>query len=333
MQNAVTQLYFHTASYLSKYLIPSNAMVILNGYPAKLATCYPCIKSVPRNIVAISRCLVTFQCSSQSASPNMGTCGSRFVDPVTTQPEEEPAEVSCCSSEGDQPSSFPKQHLSRSHHRAGKRLNNTLVDDSPKRGHSDVVEQAQSDFEMERRFLRLHNDVPIGRCSSPTRIKCFHCAHEHGKRCCLYLGDDPGDATRYAKWKKHLDCGVVRLGHFPRVPEAVSGGCTPNWFPKGTLRNRRDILRRMCELNPPLPTVYFRRYTFPLMSNGKDYKMLQKRVRKMTPREEYQREIAKRKRMDDAYKPVMISLHPKPEQAIEAVETDYETFCKTSSSE
>lgn len=205
----------------------------------------------------------------------------------------------------------------------GRRLNNSAADASMESPwSSDVVEQAQNDFEMERCFLSKNNNVPIGRCSSPTRIKCFHCAHGHGKRCCLYLGDNLGDVKRYYRWKRHLDFGTVRPGHFPRVPEAVSGGTTPNWFPKGTLRRRRDILQ---QINPPPPTVYFRRNTFPLFSNGKDYKMLHKRIKKLTPHEEYKREMARQKRVADEYRPVMISLHPKVDQAIEAVESDEES--------
>lgn len=253
----------------------------------------------------------------------MGNSSSYGVDPATIRPKEEPIEAAGLATDDDLPFIYPKQHLSRIHQEE-KLLNNTAVDDSVASVSSDVIEQAQLDFTMERRFLQKNKNVPIGRSSSPTRIKCFHCAHGHGKRCCLYIGDHLGDVKRYAKWKKHLERDSIRPGHFPRVPEAVSGGSTPNWFPTGTYRRGRDIWRRMGELNPPPPTVYLRRYALPLLSYGKEYTMLEKKVRKLTPYEEYQRELARQKKIAEVYRPVLIDLNPKTEQAAEALEDDEE---------
>lgn len=253
----------------------------------------------------------------------MGNSSSYGVDPDSIKPKEEPTESTDPGFDDDRPFIYPKQRLSRIH-KEDKLLNNTAVYDPMESVTSDVVEQAQNDFTMERRFLQKNKNVPIGRSSSPTRIKCFHCAHGHAKRCCLYIGDHLGDVKRYAKWKKHLERDIIRPGHFPRVPEAVSGGSTPNWFPTGTYRRGRDIWRRMGELNPPPPTVYFRRYSLPLLSCGKEYNMLKKKARKLTPYEEYRRELARQKKIAEMYRPVLIDLTPQPEQAVEAVEDDGE---------
>ena len=48
------------------------------------------------------------------------------------------------------------------------------------------------------------NRFELERSSTPD-ILCEHCDHDHGKECCLYVGDDHSDILRYSNFKKSID--------------------------------------------------------------------------------------------------------------------------------
>ncbi|XP_055598984.1 uncharacterized protein LOC129748400 [Uranotaenia lowii] len=96
------------------------------------------------------------------------------------------------------------------------------------------IKHADDSFHMEKKMLRQNKNVPIGRSSSPTRDSCSHCEHEHQQPCCLYTGDNKEDLLMYPRWKSHLEQTTIAPGEFPLIPEAISAGSTPNWFPTTT---------------------------------------------------------------------------------------------------
>lgn len=47
--------------------------------------------------------------------------------------------------------------------------------------------------------------IALVRTSSPSPDICFHCAHHHSEKCCLYLYDELQDGPRYSDFKRRLE--------------------------------------------------------------------------------------------------------------------------------
>lgn len=207
------------------------------------------------------------------------------------------------------PNEYPRTRLSRSLKKTCRRdhtLNNTAVNESFSKGaFSGVIEQAEEEFFMEQLLFRVRKYRPMGRKSSPTRRRCFHCDHGHAAKCCLYIGDRYADKDGYAQWKHHLEKDPIRLGRFPRIPEAVSGAATPIWFPRDSPRTWDGIRRRLVEQNRPAPALSIRRFYFPLLIPGSRERVLNRMIKKPTPRQRYFKKLCDQRRKD-AYKPVLV---------------------------
>ncbi|KAL1394603.1 hypothetical protein pipiens_011835 [Culex pipiens pipiens] len=207
------------------------------------------------------------------------------------------------------PNEYPRTRLSRSLKKTCRRdhtLNNTAVNESFSKGaFSGVIEQAEEEFFMEQLLFRVRKYRPMGRKSSPTRRRCFHCDHGHAAKCCLYFGDRYADKDGYAQWKHHLEKDPIRLGRFPRIPEAVSGAATPIWFPRDSPRTWDGIRRRLVEQNKPAPAFSLRRFFFPLLIPGSRERVLNRLIKKATPRQRYFKKLRDQRRKD-AYKPVLV---------------------------
>ncbi|XP_053692053.1 mediator of RNA polymerase II transcription subunit 12 isoform X1 [Sabethes cyaneus] len=96
------------------------------------------------------------------------------------------------------------------------------------------IREIEEDLLLESVLLSQNNNIPMGRCSSPSPAHCFHCDHSHRKKCCLYVGDKETDLNQYSAWKQNLESSRVKSKFTTRFPEAVSGDTTPYWFPKFT---------------------------------------------------------------------------------------------------
>lgn len=87
-------------------------------------------------------------------------------------------------------------------------------------------------FRMERKILKQNNNIPIGRSSSPTR--------ETSEKNCVHHEEDffneafEIDEEDYPRWKSYLEQMEVMPVDSPIIPEAISAGSTPNWFPTVT---------------------------------------------------------------------------------------------------
>ncbi len=53
------------------------------------------------------------------------------------------------------------------------------------------------------------NRFELERSSTPD-ILCEHCDHDHGKECCLYVGDDHSDILRYSNFKSQSTRNIGR---------------------------------------------------------------------------------------------------------------------------
>lgn len=95
-------------------------------------------------------------------------------------------------------------------------------------------DQCDESFHMEKKILKKNKNVPIGRCSTPTRESFFPCDDQHKEQCCLLAEESEEDMIMYSKWKEILEGSTILPVDHPLIPEAISSGSTPNWFPSST---------------------------------------------------------------------------------------------------
>lgn len=111
---------------------------------------------------------------------------------------------------------------------------------------------SEDNLRMESMLLRQNKNVPIGRCSTPVPEYCSHCDHRHGERCCQYVGDAEEDIRLYSMWTQQLRNPAVKPQDISRMPEVVSSGGTPEWFPQFSY-NKPELIEQMMQAKRPAP--------------------------------------------------------------------------------
>lgn len=97
------------------------------------------------------------------------------------------------------------------------------------------IKHSDESFRMERKMLKQNKNVPIGRSSSPTRESAERdCVHHFEESFNEAIEIDEEDLLKYPQWKSYLEQMEVIPVDSPIIPEAISAGSTPNWFPTVT---------------------------------------------------------------------------------------------------
>ncbi|XP_058056680.1 uncharacterized protein LOC131208054 [Anopheles bellator] len=188
------------------------------------------------------------------------------------------------------PSVVRQSRLKHRQSLGGSRLNTTFVDGTFPNATTGIcdIRRVEENLRMESIILSQNKNIPMARASTPSQAYCFHCDHDHRERCCLYVGDKPEDGPNYSRWKRDLENPTVRPQYVPKIPEALSGNSTPDWFPAYTFSKPADIRKKMAERHPPPPPVYMRQYYYPIVGYGHEYRLMnQPSVEPPTPYQLY----------------------------------------------